>query len=158
MQCKREQTRWQKHNKTMKKKVKRVENAENGMTGMDMTGTNGVLNVAALYGGSTEEEEREEKEGREENAEIGENEVSEERNMIDVAEETREDAKLTVEEMIAAAEERGYLRGLNAAAESEMAKPGLWQTDMVCISDPDKGQEDPVGRFLSARRRSAWDE
>lgn len=62
------------------------------------------LNVAALYGGSEWQEPQ-----------------------TDPEDEEAARAAAT-EAMIAEAEQRGYLRGLNEAAERTMNRPGMWES------------------------------
>lgn len=58
-----------------------------------------------------------------------------------------------VKALLAAAEQRGYLRGRNERIEELMSEPAMWQRD---ATDSGVADESEV-LFLNNRRRSIWD-
>lgn len=94
--------------------------------------------AAAIYGGSSEVSENSE------NSEVSENsENSENSGSPDLA------------ELLAQAEQRGYLRGRNEAAEEMMNRPTMWQPTEA--QSPAHRMAAVADNFLSGLRPGVWD-
>lgn len=64
-----------------------------------------------------------------------------------------DEKKVSLEEQIAEAEERGYRRGLEEQIKSKLGEPGVWESPQQA-AEPARETE---FRILAERRRSIWD-
>ena len=68
--------------------------------------------------------------------------------------ENDEKQQMSLEQQIAAAEERGYQRGLQEQIKTKMNEPGVWESPQP---DGAKDEPQPGFRVLAERLRSIWD-
>lgn len=68
--------------------------------------------------------------------------------------EMPEEQKPDVEKLIAEAEQRGYLRGVNEQIEKRMARPGLLE---IAVGDADKTENPRRCQILNVVRPCVWD-
>lgn len=60
----------------------------------------------------------------------------------------------SLEQQLAAAEERGYRRGLNEQIAAKMNEPGMWEGDRDATADTPAAEG---FRILDSRRKSIWE-
>ncbi len=69
-------------------------------------------------------------------------------------ENNEQNEKLSLEQQLAEAEERGYRRGLQEQIKSKMSEPGVWESPQQAA----EAATQPGFRILAERRRSIWED